>query len=110
MKLQLEALEDKRNEISVSRPKERVSWAIPVPNDESQSVYVWLDALTNYITSLGYPDNFNEAEISQTIHVIGKDIAKFHCIYWEAFLLAANLPLPKLVINHGHWLKNKVIH
>ena len=47
-------------------------------------------------------------EVSEMVHVIGKDITKFHCIYWPAFLYAANLPFPKLVINHGHWLKNKV--
>ena len=69
-------------EISISRPKERVSWGIPVPNDDSQTIYVWLDALTNYISSLGYPEKFNEAEVSKTIHIIGKDIAKFHCVYW----------------------------
>ena len=63
---------------------------------------MWLDALTNYLTVLNNP----ASEIQNTTHVIGKDIAKFHCIYYPLFLQAANLPLPKKVICHGHWLKD----
>jgi methionyl-tRNA synthetase len=69
-----------------------VKWGIPVPDDSSQSIYVWLDALANYLTVLGYPGEFEKnpeqfnKDLSNVIHVIGKDIAKFHCIYWPAFL------------------------
>lgn len=80
----------------MSRPASRVNWGITVPDDHSQTIYVWLDALINYLTHLGYPDNnFKEEEVAEIIHVVGKDIAKFHCVYWPSFLKAANLPLPK---------------
>lgn len=81
--------------ISVSRPRDRLNWGIQVPEDPSQTIYVWLDALVNYITVLGYPNNFNQEEIKEMIHIVGKDISKFHCIYWPAFLISANLPMPK---------------
>ena len=80
-----------------------------MPDDESQTIYVWLDALANYLTVLGYPDTDSSVireEIASTIHFIGKDITKFHCIYYPLFLSAAGLPLPKLVLSHGHWLKD----
>ena len=78
-----------------------------MPGDASQTIYVWLDALTNYLTVIGYPaENSVPDEISRTVHVIGKDIAKFHCIYYPLFLSAAQLPLPASVICHGHWLKD----
>lgn len=68
---------------------------------------MWLDALTNYLTVLGYAsDHFEEELVSQTTHIIGKDISKFHCIYYPLFLKAAGLPMPKKVVSHGHWLKN----
>lgn len=107
----LSDLEDQKlTEISVSRPKTRLSWGIEVPDDNSQTIYVWLDALTSYLTVLGYAtETKNDAQIAldiqNTVHVIGKDIAKFHCIYYPLFLQAANLPFPKKVICHGHWLK-----
>ncbi|XP_053205172.1 methionine--tRNA ligase, mitochondrial-like [Panonychus citri] len=89
------------NDISISRPISRLSWGVPVPSDESQRIYVWLDALVNYLTVAGYPN------LSQfwppDCHVIGKDIIKFHGIYWPAFLLAAKLELPKRIICHSHW-------
>jgi len=91
-----EGLED----LSISRPIERLTWGIRVPGDESQTIYVWLDALINYITKAGYP----WAPGSETaggwpadVQVIGKDIVRFHCIYWPAFLLALNLPPPKQI-------------
>lgn len=79
----------------MSRPKSRLSWGIEVPDDATQTIYVWLDALTNYLTVIGYPssDKLN-GDIMNTVHVIGKDIAKFHCIYYPLFLLAAKLPMP----------------
>ncbi|KAI9225033.1 tRNA synthetases class I (M)-domain-containing protein, partial [Blastocladiella britannica] len=100
-------------DLSVSRPSARVGWGIPVPNDASQTVYVWLDALTNYLTILGYPNA--EAEVGEwwsspdtdVVHVIGKEIAKFHAVYWPAFLLAAGIPLPGEILTHAHWTVNK---
>ena len=70
---------------------------------------MWLDALTNYLTHLGFPKKLKFQDCSEMVHIIGKDITKFHCIYWPAFLNSANLPLPKLVHSHGHWLKDNVI-
>ena len=100
---QLEHIED----ISVSRSKESVSWGIPVLGDDSQIIYVWIDALSNYITALGYdPENPDEAYKKYwpaNVHVIGKDILKFHAIYWPAFLMALDLPLPKTILAHG-WI------
>lgn len=91
-------------DLSVSRHKSRLTWGIPVPDDEDHVMYVWLDALTNYITALGYPDE-NATEFKKfwpaDFHVIGKDITRFHAVYWPAFLMAANLPLPKTVFAHG---------
>lgn len=98
---QLENIED----ISVSRAKANVSWGIDVLGDPEQVIYVWIDALSNYITALGY-DTENPAEKfekywSVSHHVIGKDILKFHSIYWSAILLGLGLPLPKQLFVHG---------
>ncbi|XP_055930098.1 methionine--tRNA ligase, mitochondrial-like isoform X2 [Argiope bruennichi] len=92
------------NDLSVSRPKSRLSWGIPVPDDDSQIIYVWLDALVNYLT-VGY---YGSSEFMWPIdcHVIGKDILKFHAIYWPAFLLAAGYDLPKEIFCHSHWTVN----
>jgi methionyl-tRNA synthetase len=91
-------------DLSVSRTS--FSWGIPVPDDPGHVVYVWLDALTNYMTALGYPDT--EADAYRTfwpadVHVVGKDILRFHAIFWPAFLLAAGLEPPKRVFAHGWW-------
>lgn len=91
-------------DLSISRQKERLSWGIPVPGNEDHVMYVWLDALTNYITGLGYPDE--SAALFQKFwpadfHVIGKDIIRFHCVYWPAFLMGAGVALPKAVFAHG---------
>jgi methionyl-tRNA synthetase len=101
----LDELTDHRSHLSISRPKSRISWGIQVPGDPDQTVYVWLDALANYLTVMGR--NPSE-EVPHFVHFVGKDITKFHCIYWPSFLLAAFGPkcLPSLVINHGHWLKD----
>ncbi|GAV30380.1 hypothetical protein PMKS-003891 [Pichia membranifaciens] len=88
-------------DLSISRLSSRLQWGIPVPNDDSQRIYVWFDALINYLTSEGYP---TAAEMPRPTHLIGKDIIKFHCIYWPAFLMAAGLQMPKQVFVHGHWL------
>lgn len=102
-------IETQHSEISVSRPSSRLSWGIQVPNDDSQTIYVWLDALTNYLTVLDYgTELFNESNISKCTHIIGKDIMKFHYVYYPHFLKSAGLPLPEHVIAHGHWLKDSV--
>ncbi len=91
-------------DLSISRTT--FSWGIPVPGNEKHVVYVWFDALTNYITALGYPDdpqgNYKKFW-PVDVHVIGKDILRFHTVYWPTFLLAAGLPLPKKVFAHGWW-------
>ena len=91
-------------DLSVSRHKTRLEWGIPVPDDEDHVMYVWLGALANYITTLGYPDE-NSEEFKKfwpaNYHVIGKDIIRFHAIYWSAFLMSANLPLPQTIFAHG---------
>lgn len=88
-------------DLSISRPSSRLTWGIPVPGDESQTIYVWLDALVNYITAAGYPNTTSMWPAD--VHVIGKDIIRFHCIYWPAFLLAADIEPPKSVLSHSHW-------
>jgi len=91
-------------DLSISRTT--FSWGIPVPGNDKHVIYVWFDALTNYITALGYPDDpeGNYAKFWPVdAHVIGKDILRFHTVYWPTFLLAAGLPLPKKVFAHGWW-------
>ena len=89
-------------DLSVSRTS--FDWGVPVPKDDRHVMYVWLDALTNYITGVGYPD-MNSDTFKKfwpaDVHVIGKDITRFHAIYWPAFLMAANIPLPKKIFAHG---------
>ena len=91
-------------DLSVSRKS--FSWGIQVPNNSEHVIYVWLDALTNYISALNYP-NMNDKIFGKywpaNIHLIGKDILRFHAVYWPAFLLAAKIPLPKKVYGHG-WI------
>lgn len=82
--LTLKDLDASKEKISISRPRTRISWGIEVPTDKDQTIYVWLDALTNYKTVNDSFKDFN----GEMIHVIGKDINKFHSIYWPAFLLA----------------------
>ncbi len=91
-------------DLSVSRTSFR--WGIPVPDDPDHVIYVWLDALTNYMTALGYPDT--EGELFRRfwpadVHVVGKDILRFHAVYWPAFLLAAGLEPPRRIFAHGWW-------
>ncbi|KAK9962925.1 hypothetical protein ABG768_006161 [Culter alburnus] len=100
--LVLQWLEDEIPDLSVSRQKSRLQWGIPVPGDPEQVIYVWLDALVNYLTVVNYPQNHSQWWTS-VHHVVGKDILKFHAIYWLAFLLAAGLPLPQTIFVHSHW-------
>ncbi|HPF79054.1 MAG TPA: methionine--tRNA ligase [Alphaproteobacteria bacterium] len=89
-------------DISISRTN--FKWGVPVPGDENHVMYVWLDALTNYITGVGYPDQQSDKFKKfwpADFHVIGKDIIRFHCIYWPAFLMGAGVDLPKKVFAHG---------
>ena len=91
-------------DLSVSRKS--FSWGIPVPNNKNHVIYVWLDALTNYISALNYPnikDQLYKRFWPASIHLIGKDILRFHAVYWPAFLLAAKLPLPEKIYGHG-WI------
>lgn len=94
------------SDLSVSRPVERLSWGIRVPGDESQTIYVWLDALVNYITMAGYPwAPGKETSLGwpADVQIIGKDIVRFHCIYWPAFLMALGIKPPKQILTHAHW-------
>ncbi|MGH7449219.1 MAG: methionine--tRNA ligase [Longimicrobiales bacterium] len=86
-------------DISVSRS--RLPWGIPWPGDEAHTVYVWLDALTNYLSAIGFPDDRYHQHWPPDYHVIGKDITRFHCVYWPAFLMSADVQLPKSVWAHG---------
>jgi len=91
-------------DLSVSRTS--FSWGIPVPGDDAHIMYVWLDALTNYITALGFPDTdapLYKAFWPADLHMVGKDILRFHTVYWPAFLMAAGLEPPKRVFAHGWW-------
>lgn len=93
-------------DVSISRPKKQLSWGIPVPGDDSQVMYVWLDALANYITLLGYPENDISEFWPAYAQFVGKDILRFHTIIWPAMLLGLGLPLPKTILSHGFVLAN----
>ena len=93
-------------DVSVSRPKKNLSWGIPVPDDDDQIMYVWLDALSNYITVLGYPEQDIADYWPADLQIVGKDILRFHAIIWPAMLLALGLPLPKTILSHGYILSN----
>ncbi|ORY71708.1 tRNA synthetases class I (M)-domain-containing protein [Pseudomassariella vexata] len=101
-------VENNLEDLSISRPASRLTWGIPVPNDESQTIYVWVDALINYLTKAGYPNWTPGSEHlggwPADVQVIGKDIVRFHCVYWPALLMALDLPLPKRILSHAHWL------
>lgn len=99
----LRLLED-APDVSISRPRGQLSWGVPVPGDDSQVMYVWLDALSNYITVLGYPDHDISEFWPATAQFIGKDILRFHAIIWPAILLGLGLPLPQRLVTHGYVL------
>jgi methionyl-tRNA synthetase len=99
----LELIKDGLADVSVSRPKKNLTWGIPVPDDPEQIMYVWLDALANYITVIGYPDRPEEYKSfwPADVEVIGKDILRFHAGIWPAMLLGIGLELPKKLLVHG---------
>jgi methionyl-tRNA synthetase len=92
-------------DLSISRTS--FSWGVPVPGDEKHVMYVWLDALVNYIAALGYPETAEGSPYARfwpaDLHLVGKDIVRFHTVYWPAFLMAAGLPMPERVFAHGWW-------
>ena len=96
-------------DLSISRLKSSVAWGIPVPDDPAHTIFVWFDALTNYITAIGYGNRERESEVGfeklwPAVHLVGKDILRQHAIYWPAFLLAAGIEQPRMVFAHGLWL------
>ena len=99
----LNLLED-TPDVSISRPRKNLSWGVPVPGDDSQVMYVWIDALANYITVLGYPDQDISEWWPATVQFVGKDILRFHAIIWPAILLGIGLPLQHTLTSHGHVL------
>lgn len=97
-------LKDGLGDISVSRPKDKIAWGVPVPDDETHVMYVWFEALMNYITVLGYPEHEDFAKFwPANVQVIGKDILRFHAAIWPGLLLALGLPLPEKLFVHG-WI------
>ena len=95
-------------DLSISRAS--FDWGVPVPNNNDHVMYVWLDALTNYLTASGWPTNGSNGDLRKhrelwpaSLHMVGKDILRFHAVYWPAFLMAAELPLPKRIFAHGWW-------
>jgi len=95
-------------DLSISRTT--FDWGVPVPDDDEHVMYVWIDALTNYMSALGYPNMDKGSNYDKywpaSLHVVGKDILRFHAVYWPAFLMAAGLPLPKRIFAHGWWTKD----
>jgi len=96
----LRVLDDGLQDISVSRG--RLPWGIPFPGSDDETVYVWFDALINYLSATGYPDAGWEELWPADIHVVGKGITRFHCLIWPAMLMAAGVPLPRLIWAHGY--------
>ncbi|MCD6430303.1 MAG: methionine--tRNA ligase [Deltaproteobacteria bacterium] len=96
-------LREELRDLSISRSS--FSWGIPVPDDQRHIIYVWFDALINYLTAAGFPDDLERFERlwPADVHLIGKDILRFHADYWPTFLFAAGLPLPRRVFAHGWW-------
>ncbi len=90
-------------DLSISRTT--FNWGVPVPNNSKHVMYVWIDALCNYLTAIGYPDtnNNNYKKFWPATHIVGKDILRFHAVYWPAFLMAAGIELPKRIFAHGWW-------
>lgn len=98
----LELIKDGVKDVSISRPRKSLSWGVPVPDDPDQIMYVWVDALSNYITVLGYPDKTEWHEYwPADLQIVGKDILRFHAIIWPAILLALGISLPKKILAHG---------
>jgi len=92
-------------DLSVSRTS--FKWGVPVPGDDNHIMYVWIDALANYMSALGYPESEDFSKFwPGSLHVVGKDILRFHAVYWPALLMAADIPLPKRLFAHGWWTKD----
>ena len=96
-------------DLSVSRLRSSVSWGVPVPDDPDHTMYVWFDALTNYITAIGFGNEERERAVGfekfwPALHLVGKDILRFHAVYWPAFLMAAGVEQPRAVVAHGMWV------
>ena len=100
----LKMLEEPLEDLSISRPKSRVSLGVELPFDSDHVTYVWFDALLNYLTNLDFPDGDFQSWWSECQHLIGKDILKTHGVYWPTMLIALGLSLPKGLVVHGHWL------
>ncbi|KAJ3757236.1 tRNA synthetases class I (M)-domain-containing protein [Lentinula raphanica] len=102
-------LQSPLEDISISRPRSRLSWGIPVPNDPEHTVYVWFDALISYLTGIGYPwpDSGTSEGWPVDMQIIGKDIVRFHSIYLPAVLLALKLPLQCRILAHAHWTSSQ---
>ncbi len=99
----LNIIKDGLEDLSISRPKDKINWGIPVPGDDTQVMYVWFEALMNYITVLGYPEHEDFKTFwPADAQVVGKDILRFHAAVWPAMLLGLGLPLPKSLLVHGH--------
>lgn len=99
-------LKNPLDDLCISRPKSRLSWGIELPFDSEYVTYVWFDALLNYVTAIGYPNDLKRFEHWWPVnyHLIGKDIVTTHCVYWPTMLKALNLPLPKTIFAHGWWM------
>ncbi|PID32837.1 methionine--tRNA ligase [Candidatus Saccharibacteria bacterium] len=98
----LELIKDGVQDVSISRPVKSLSWGVAVPDDPNHVMYVWIDALSNYLTVLGYPDNPDWNSFwPANLQVVGKDILRFHAIIWPAMLLGLGLELPKVILAHG---------
>ena len=94
-------------DVSISRPTSQLTWGVPVPDDDSQVMYVWIDALSNYLTIIGYPDDASYEEWwPASAQFVGKDILRFHAIIWPAMLMGLGLPLPRVLVSHGWVLAN----
>jgi methionyl-tRNA synthetase len=96
-------------DLSVSRLRTSVSWGVPVPDDPAHTMYVWFDALINYITAIGYGNKEREQAVGferfwPALHLVGKDILRFHAVYWPAFLIAGGVELPRAIVAHGMWV------
>ena len=96
-------------DLSVSRLTTSVSWGVPVPGDPAHTMYVWFDALTNYITAIGFGNEERDRAAGfekywPALHVVGKDILRFHAVYWPSFLMAGGIELPRAIVAHGMWL------
>src|SRR5438128_12548376 len=96
-------------DLSVSRLRSSVSWGVPVPDDPNHTMYVWFDALTNYITAIGFGNEQQQRAVGfekfwPALHLVGKDILRFHAVYWPAFLMAAEVEQPRAIVAHGMWV------